>query len=195
MNADWDTTMTLDDLKTAFTAAYSDLARMALACTPHNWGPERREEAVQEILAGTWRALQRRYVLGHVTAETFWTEVKSVLYFQTRQVLSGRMMPENAAYGMQGEHHKDVFDKGIKINIGLTLQFVVPDAAPVPDQVAFRVDMLAFFDTLTGRDRDIIACMIAGLTTTEIAERFGVTPGRIIAVSDPVQGPDGRILR
>ena len=172
--------MTLNDLQTAYTANYVTLVRMAMACTPKQWGYDRREEATQEILACTWRALQRRYVLGHVNDETFWHEVKSILHYEVKHVLGGRMMPENVEYGgQQGKHRKDVYDRSMVININVSMDAMTTDSTSIPDAVAFKIDFRGVIDTLTDRDKDIIACMIAGLTGNELAERFGLTAGRI----------------
>jgi len=51
--------------------------------------------------------------------------------------------------------------------------------ASIPDTAAFRVDFEEFLRTLARRDRKVIACFVRGEGTFAVAERFGVTPGRI----------------
>ena len=50
---------------------------------------------------------------------------------------------------------------------------------PVPDQVAFRIDWPAFFESLSPRDRDLATFLALGHSATTAAGRFGVTVGRV----------------
>jgi FixJ family two-component response regulator len=51
--------------------------------------------------------------------------------------------------------------------------------APVADQVAAKMDIGAWFATLTRRMRQIAKDLAFGCTTSEVAEKYGVTAGRI----------------
>ena len=49
----------------------------------------------------------------------------------------------------------------------------------MPDQVSFRLDWPAWLSTRTERDRRIIADMALSEQTKELAEKYGMSPGRI----------------
>ena len=51
--------------------------------------------------------------------------------------------------------------------------------ASIPDTAAFRIDFPNWLKTLTHRDRKIIAAFIAGDSTSTVADRFSVSPGRV----------------
>ena len=50
---------------------------------------------------------------------------------------------------------------------------------PILDQVCFRLDFPCWLDTLPQRDREVAECLAAGESTSAVAERFGVSLGRI----------------
>jgi hypothetical protein len=50
---------------------------------------------------------------------------------------------------------------------------------PIPDTAAFRIDFARWLKTLTYRHRHIIAFFTAGETTSAVADRFGISPGRV----------------
>jgi hypothetical protein len=50
---------------------------------------------------------------------------------------------------------------------------------PIPDAVAFRIDFDVWLRSLARRDRRIIAAFIGGDRTTTVAERFGISEGRV----------------
>lgn len=52
-------------------------------------------------------------------------------------------------------------------------------AAPVPDQVCFRVDFPAWLATLSPRNRQIAEDMALGYATWELSKKYGVSPSRI----------------
>jgi hypothetical protein len=51
--------------------------------------------------------------------------------------------------------------------------------APVADQVAAKMDVCAWFATLTRRMRQIAKDLAFGCSTSEVAQKHGVTAGRI----------------
>jgi hypothetical protein len=53
---------------------------------------------------------------------------------------------------------------------------------PVPDQVAFRIDFPAWLQTLTGRERRLVAAMLRNEGTKALSQQFGVSPARISQV-------------
>ena len=52
-------------------------------------------------------------------------------------------------------------------------------ATPVPDQVAFRLDLPAFLKILGDRNRRLAENMALSETTKNLARKFHCTPGRI----------------
>jgi DNA-binding NarL/FixJ family response regulator len=51
--------------------------------------------------------------------------------------------------------------------------------ASVPDQVAAKMDVGAWFATLTKRMKQIARDLAFGFSTSEVARKYGVTAGRI----------------
>ena len=51
--------------------------------------------------------------------------------------------------------------------------------APVSDQVAARMDVRAWFATLTKQMKQIAKDLAFGCSTSEVARKHGVSPGRI----------------
>jgi hypothetical protein len=63
---------------------------------------------------------------------------------------------------------------------GNWLDLLVEDKrASVPDQVAAKLDVGAWFATLSCRMKQIARDLAYGFSTSEVAEKHGVTPGRI----------------
>ncbi len=59
-------------------------------------------------------------------------------------------------------------------------ELLVEDRKTRPADVATcRVDFQAWLATLTVRNRRIAEALAAGSSTTEVAERFGISPGRV----------------
>ncbi|MGD0461559.1 MAG: helix-turn-helix domain-containing protein [Tepidisphaeraceae bacterium] len=50
---------------------------------------------------------------------------------------------------------------------------------PVPDLAAFRIDFPRWLRMLTGRDRKIVYALTSGERTSAVAERFGLSEGRV----------------
>src|SRR5262249_9649530 len=51
--------------------------------------------------------------------------------------------------------------------------------SPVPDQVCFRIDFPAWLSTLSLRARDTVTDMGLGERTLDLADKYGLSPGRI----------------
>jgi hypothetical protein len=51
--------------------------------------------------------------------------------------------------------------------------------ANIPDLAAFRIDYPRWLLTLTRRDRSVISALIAGEHPSAVADRFGITRGRV----------------
>jgi hypothetical protein len=63
----------------------------------------------------------------------------------------------------------NVFDEALRDNT----------QTPVPEQVAFRQDFPAWQATLTQRDRRLLEDLMAGERTSDVANRYGLSCGRV----------------
>ena len=61
----------------------------------------------------------------------------------------------------------------------IDFNYYLCDSTPIPDQVAFRLDIPRFLATLNERQRAMAADLASGMTTTEAARRYGVTPAAV----------------
>ena len=68
-----------------------------------------------------------------------------------------------------GQRDQDQFEERLRDNT----------VTPVPDQAAFRHDFPRWLERLSDRDRRLAEAMAADETTTAVAARFGVSPGRV----------------
>lgn len=154
-----------------FTDMLPDLTRMSKSAFRH-LHPEARDEAVQNALALTWKAVKALAEQDRADEPGI---VKSCLWFAVRQTKTGRR-----AQG--GTTCRDAFDgrrtgrakfEGVDPNGFLAL------STPVPDQVSFLVDVPALLATLTERQRRMATDLMGGMTTSEVADQHGVTPGAV----------------
>jgi hypothetical protein len=60
-----------------------------------------------------------------------------------------------------------------------TLMAIPSSAAPIPDQVAFRLDFPQWVSTQTRRNRRLIQALASGDTTSEAARRFRISAARV----------------
>jgi hypothetical protein len=56
---------------------------------------------------------------------------------------------------------------------------VADKRASIPDQVAAKLDVRAWFGTLTKHMKSIAKDLAVGYSTSEVAHKYGVTAGRI----------------
>jgi hypothetical protein len=72
---------------------------------------------------------------------------------------------------------------------GNWLELMVEDnRASVPDVVAAKMDVSAWFATLTQRMKQIAKELALGYSTAEVARKHGVTPGRISQMRRTLEG-------
>jgi hypothetical protein len=55
----------------------------------------------------------------------------------------------------------------------------VADTTPIPEQVAFRIDIPAFLNTLNDRQRAMAYDLASGMGTGEVARKYNVSPGAV----------------
>lgn len=146
--------------------------------------PVKKEEAVAEAVALAWKWFVRLVRRGKDVSGF----VSTLAAFAAKAVRSGRRV-----CGM--EKGKDVLSPRAQMRHGFTVS-KLPDhstletnplnealqdnrRSPVPDQVAFRLDFPRWLRSYSPRDRHIILAMTMNERTSELAVRFGLTPGRI----------------
>jgi hypothetical protein len=159
--------------------------------------PHRKADAIQEMTALGWQWFRRLRQRGKDPAE-FPTGFTILL---ARAVNSGRRL-----VGMA--HSKDVTNPATQRRHGFAVE-VLPSSlgvsherrtasphgqelqdayeerlrdnstTPVLEQVQFRIDFRAWMSTWPERDRRLIEALGLGERTLALAQRFGLTPGRI----------------
>jgi hypothetical protein len=146
----------------------------------------RREDAVQETIATACLNYELLVARGQLDV----AHAGTLADFAVRHVRAGRRIggKQDGAKDVmslvcQRRHGVKIVDchgKPSDVGIGGWLQIAVEDRKmPIPDLAAFRIDFAAWLRTLSRRDRNIIGAMIRGERTFAVAERFGVTAGRV----------------
>ena len=146
--------------------------------------PEARQDMIQEVVANALVAYVRLYQQGRV-ALAYPTVLAK---YGVAQVRDGRRVGAKlnikdplSRYCQQRKgvvvERLDVFDE----EENAWAEAVVQDTrtATVPDIVSFRVDFADWLASLSRRDRRIAECLAIGNRTSDVAERFDVSPGRI----------------
>jgi hypothetical protein len=136
-----------------------------------------REEAVDEAVVHSTIAYARLHRQGRTCVAT----PRSLAYYSARQVRCGR-----PAVGRM--NRRDVLSRyaqlGHKFDIDRSQgqwidEILLDKRAQVADLVAARLDVRAWWETLTGRLKQIAKDLAVGCTTSEVAKRYELSPGRI----------------
>lgn len=136
-----------------------------------------REEAMDEAIVHSLLAFVRLHKQGRAKAAT----PSSLAWYSSRQIRRGRP----AVGKMNG---RDVLSRYAQIGNGIQIdhtqgqwiELLADDKkASVEEQVAARMDVAAWFATLTKRMRQIAKDLAFGFSTSEVAKKYGVTAGRI----------------
>ena len=139
--------------------------------------PEAREDAIEEAVVHSLLAYVRLHEQGRAGVAT----PSSLAWYSSHQVKCGRP----AAGRMNG---KDPMSRYAQIGNGIQtdrqpnnwIDAIVEDKrAAVADQVAAKMDFGAWFATLPQRMKEIAKDLAFGCSTSEVAKKYGVTPGRI----------------
>jgi hypothetical protein len=139
--------------------------------------PEACEDAIAEGVVHSVLAYVRLHERGREVVAT----PSSLAWYSSRQVKRGRP----AAGRMNG---KDPLSRYAQLGNGIQIEplpsnwietLVEDKRAPVVDQVAAKLDVGAWFATLTKRMRVIAKDLAFGCSTSEVAMLHGVTAGRI----------------
>jgi hypothetical protein len=145
---------------------------------------ERKEEAIQEMIALSWTWFLR---LAQKSKDA--TRFPSALAsYAARAVRSGgRVVGQEKCQDVlsplaQQQHHFAVGKLPDYSTLsGNPLEEALHDntVSPVPDQVAFRLDFLDWLNTLGPRNRSLVEDMALGHRTLDLAAKYRVSPGRI----------------
>jgi hypothetical protein len=147
---------------------------------------EKRDEAIQETIAAACMHYQLAAVQGRLHA----VRPGTLADFAVRHVCTGRRV------GGKQNGAKDVLSPVCQRRHGVNVisvhahrsgtgtdgwqQIAMEDRTiPIPDLAAFRIDFAYWLKSLTQRDRRIINAFTDGEGTFAVAERFGLTPGRV----------------
>jgi hypothetical protein len=154
-----------------------------LKLTFRHLDPDGREEAIQSATVFCLLSFMRLHRRGRAGA----VSASNLVWYGVLQVKCGR-----PAVGRMNS--KEVLSlyaqlrRGIKVEPIHThaptepswIALLVEDKrAPVPDQVAARLDFAAWIHTLSRRFQRIAADLACGFTTSEMAQKYGLSPGRI----------------
>lgn len=139
--------------------------------------PEAREDAIEEGVVHSLLAYIRLHEQGRAEVAT----ASSLAWYSSRQVKRGRP----AGGRMNG---KEPLSKYAQLGNGIQVEqlrsnwidtLVEDKRASVVDQVTAKMDVSAWFATLTKRMKEIAKDLAFGFTTSEVAKKHGVTPSRI----------------
>jgi hypothetical protein len=138
---------------------------------------EAREDAAEEAVIHSLLSYARLHDQGRAEAAT----ASTLAWYAALAVKRGRP----AGGHMNGKEPLSRYAQvgnGIQIEqrYGNWLELLVEDKrASVPDQVAAKMDVGAWFATLTQRMRQIAKDLALGCSTSEVAGKHGLSPGRI----------------
>lgn len=160
--------------------AITRYARCAFRCL----GPEAKQEAVEEAVANACRAYARLAELGKT--ELAYPGV--LARFAVAQIQSGRRVGGRL-------NRREVFSPEAQRRHGFTVVHLdalngkedvecqIAQRSPTPATLAAgRMDFQAWLATLSVRNRQIARSLATGHTTTDVARRIGVAPGRVSQV-------------
>ena len=139
--------------------------------------PEAREDAMEEGVVHSLLAYVRLVEQGREEVAT----ASSLAWYSSRHVRRGRpaggRMNGKEPLSRYGQISNDI---EVERQPGNWIETLVADKrAPVADQVAAKMDVGAWFATLTKRMKEIAKDLAFGCSTSEVARKHGVSAGRI----------------
>lgn len=148
-----------------------------------NFNPDSREEAIEEVIANAFVAYARLVELGKSNL----AYASALARFGIAQVRQGRQVGNEL-------NSKDILSRyaqqkrGFRVGrldhqneeTGEWKEACIEDSqTPVPDQAAFRIDFPAWLGLHPRRDQQIAEALAIGERTKDVANKFGVSPGRV----------------
>ena len=177
-------TTRLRALQLAFLAILPRIERHGRVYFRHVKCPDRKADAIGEMVALSWRWFVRLAEQGKDA-----TRFPSVLAtFAARAVHSGRRLAgacraKDALSPVAQRRHGFAVARLPDFSTlnGNPLFDALHDntRSPVPEQVAFRFDFPAWLASLGARDRGIAQDMAQGHRTGELADAYGLSPARV----------------
>jgi hypothetical protein len=163
--------VSLDTVRDSFT---QQLPTMEKAARRRFGGlpPEARQEAVANALALTWMFVFRLALKGRAEEPGIFN---SCLWYAVKQTREGRT-PQGCPKAKDAFHQRRFGRARFE---ELNAEQFVGRFTPVFDQVSFRLDVPAFLATLNDRQRKMAVDLAGGMSTTEAAEKYRLSPGRI----------------
>jgi hypothetical protein len=146
--------------------------------------PDKRDEAIAEMVALAWKSfvncvrngknpLEFPMALARRAAQAVHNGRRLCGQEKIKDVLSPRAQ----------QHHNFVvvsLPEGSSLNGNVFDEALIDNTqTPPPDQVAFRIDFPAWRLTRCDRDRRVIDDLMRGERTLDVADRYGLTPGRV----------------
>ena len=138
---------------------------------------EAREDSIEEAIVHSLLSYSRLHEQGRAESAS----PSSLAWYATLQVKRGRP----AGSRMNG---KEPLSRYAQLGNGIRIEqmqsnwidaMVEDKRASVADQVAAKMDVGAWFATLTKRMKEIAKDLAFGFTTSEVAMKYGVTAGRV----------------
>jgi hypothetical protein len=137
--------------------------------------PEAREEAIEEAVVHCLRSYARLHIRGRADSVT----PSNLAWYATLQVKSGRPATGRMTRKEPLSRYAQI-GSGIQVEQTAWIETLVEDKrASVPDQVAAKLDVSAWFASLADRMKQIARDLAYGYTTSEVAAKHGVTAGRV----------------
>jgi hypothetical protein len=195
----------LDRLQQQFLVIIPRIETHARVWSRHLVCPGRRDDFVSEAVALAWRSFLRLAHRGRDATEF----VSALASLVVRAVRSGRrlcgqersrdvmsaaaqrrhgfrieeLLPPSVAYERLkseplGQRLHDTFEEPLRDNT----------QTPVVEQVVFRIDFRDWLGTLTARNRQVVDDLMAGERTGEVAQTFGLSPGRVSQLRRQFEG-------
>ena len=165
-----------------FMAMLPTIRRYARVAFRHLRGDE-RDDAIQEVVSNCLVA----YVRPFKKKKTDVAHPTVLVKYAIAQYADGRRVGNRlnirevlSKYAQRAKrfivNRLDQFDK----DENAWIEAVVEDThTPVAEQAAFRIDFPEWLDQLSRRNRRIAEALAQGNTTSSVAKRFRVSPGRI----------------
>jgi hypothetical protein len=163
--------LNLSTVQDAFVQRIPALRRMARISFRH-LPPEAKEESITNAVALTWKFFYNLFLKKRSDEPGI---LDSCMRFAIRQTRAGRT-PQGCP------RKKDVLAPrwvGPTRLADFDPEQFVGRSTPIPEAVSFRVDVPAFMGTLNSRQRRMAVDLAGGMTTTEAAQKYGLSSGRI----------------
>jgi hypothetical protein len=174
----------LNPLHAGFLSVLPRIEQHGRVCFRHLKCPTRREDAVAEMVALSWLWFVRLAGKGKDA-----TRFPSALAtYAARAVRAGRKLAGKVRAG-------DVLSPVAQSRCGFTVSSLPGHStlsgnpldealtdntkSPVPDQVSFRIDWPCWVATRTERDRRIVTDLMLSERTSDVANRYALTAGRV----------------